>query len=97
VSLFDQGLIQVVQAAVTGLKPKKPHVLALAETASGGRALEPLAEFISNPSGCAIVNAVGPIRQVVQGRGPAERRYLVIAEGTASRPGPVVQVETEAP
>src|SRR6202790_5262316 len=30
VSLFDQGLIQVLQASVTGLEPKKPYVLALA-------------------------------------------------------------------
>src|SRR5882762_2533145 len=29
VSLFDQGLTQVLQAAVTGLEPKKPYVLAL--------------------------------------------------------------------
>ena len=30
VSLFDQGLIQVLQASVTGLEPKQPYVLALA-------------------------------------------------------------------
>src|SRR5437660_8896513 len=29
VALFDQGLIQVLQASVTGLKPKQPYVLAL--------------------------------------------------------------------
>src|ERR1700758_2765146 len=29
VSLFDQGLIQVLQASVTALEPKKPYVLAL--------------------------------------------------------------------
>ena len=27
VALFDQGLIQVVQASVTGLEPKQPYVL----------------------------------------------------------------------
>ena len=36
VSLFDQGLIQVLQAAVTGLKPGKPYVLALARRRDGG-------------------------------------------------------------
>ncbi len=30
VSLFDQGLVQVLQASVTGLEPKKPYVLAFA-------------------------------------------------------------------
>src|SRR5580700_6377677 len=33
VSLFDQGLIQVVQASVTGLEPKQKYVLALADHA----------------------------------------------------------------
>ena len=37
VSLCDQGLVQVPQAAVTGLKPKQPYVLALAEDAKGDR------------------------------------------------------------
>ena len=32
VSLFDQGLVQILQAAVTGLQPKQPYVLALAGT-----------------------------------------------------------------
>ena len=31
VSLFDQGLIQVLEAAVSGLPPKQPYVLALSE------------------------------------------------------------------
>src|SRR5712692_8294978 len=39
VSLFDQGLIQVLQAAVTGLEPKQKYVLALANQADGGGSL----------------------------------------------------------
>ena len=35
VSLFDQGLIQVLQASVTGLEPKQPYVLALADKPDG--------------------------------------------------------------
>jgi YVTN family beta-propeller protein len=31
VSLFDQGLIQVLEASVSGLQPKEPYVLALAD------------------------------------------------------------------
>ena len=38
VSLFDQGLTQVLDAAVSGLQPKQPYVLALAENPDGGRA-----------------------------------------------------------
>ena len=93
VSLFEQGLIQVVQASVTGLEPKKPYILALAETASGRGALQPLSAFMTNPAGSAIVYAAGAIRQIVQSNAKAERRYLIIAEGTAAQPGAVVQVE----
>src|SRR5262249_21638452 len=45
VSLFDQGLIQVMQAAVTGLEPRKPYVLALSPDPAGAGALEPIAGF----------------------------------------------------
>jgi YVTN family beta-propeller protein len=96
VSLFDQGLIQVLQASATGLEPKKPYVLALAETKSGGGVLQPLAAFKTNPAGSAIVDAAGPIRQIVQSSVKAEKRYLVIAKGTADQPGAVVQIESEA-
>jgi YVTN family beta-propeller protein len=92
VSLFDQGLTQVVQASVTGLQPKKSYVLALASWPEGrGGALEPLSAFMTNPAGSAIVNAVGPIRQIVQNEAKDERRYLVIAEGTVAHPGAIVQ------
>ena len=62
VSLFEQGLSQVLQAAVTGLAPKTPYVLALAENVTGSGALQPLSAFMTNPAGSAIVNAAGPIR-----------------------------------
>jgi hypothetical protein len=46
---------------------------------------------MTNPSGSAIVNAVGPIRQIVQTEIASARRYLVIAEGAAAQPGVIVQ------
>ncbi|MFL5293307.1 MAG: beta-propeller fold lactonase family protein [Myxococcales bacterium] len=95
VSLFDQGLTQVLQAAVTGLEPKKPYVLALSSDPSGAGQLEPLAGFMSNPAGAAIVNALGPIRQIVQTAGPTPKRYLVIASGTPSSVGAPVQVQQQ--
>jgi hypothetical protein len=82
-----------VQAAVTGLEPKKPHVLALATQPDGGGALQPLAAFMTNPAGSAIVNAVGPIRQIVQGEDQTPKRYLVIAPGKADSLGAPVQVQ----
>jgi len=93
VSLFDQGLIQVLQAAITGLQPKQPYVLALAQQADGKGTLEPLASFMTNPAGSAIVNATGAIRQVVQGEDKIPRRYLVIVPGTTAEPGKPVQLQ----
>jgi YVTN family beta-propeller protein len=93
VSLYDQGLTQVLQASVSGLQPGKAYVLALATQANGEGGLEPLAAFTTNPTGAAIVNAVGPIRQIVEGLDQSPRRYLVIAPGTAQRPGHAVQVQ----
>jgi YVTN family beta-propeller protein len=94
VALFDQGLIQVLQASVTGLQPKQPYILALAGDADGNGALQPLAAFMTNPAGSAIVDAAGPIRQIVQGAAKSERRYLVIAPGTAAKFGEAIQVQT---
>ena len=79
VTLFDQGLIQVLEASVTGLEPMHPYVLALAAGKDGSGALEPLTNFMTNPAGAAIVNALGPIRQIVQ--------------GSAAEPGKPVQVQ----
>ncbi len=93
VSLFDQGLIQVLQASVTGLQPKQRYVLALASRNDGAGSVQPLAAFMTNPAGSAIVNAVGPIRQLVQNSTAAERRYLVIAPGEPSKFGEAVQVQ----
>jgi YVTN family beta-propeller protein len=93
VSLFDQGLTQVLQASVTGLQPGRPHVLALAEAPDGSGALQPLAAFMSNPAGAAVVGAVGPIRQVVQGDAGVPRRYLVIAASEDGRPGVLQQLQ----
>ena len=94
VSLFDQGLIQVLQASVTGLQPKQRYVLALADKNDGTGSVQPLAAFMTNPAGSAIVNAVGPIRQIVQNAVPAERRYLVIAPGEPAKFGDAVQIQT---
>ena len=97
VSLFDQGLTQVLQAAVSGLEPKKPYLLALASKPDGSGTLEPLSAFMSNPAGSAIVNAVGPIRQIVKDGSPDVRRYLVVAPGTPDHPGAPVQVQAAQP
>lgn len=93
VTLFNQGLVQVLQAAVTGLDPKKAYTLALSNNADGSGALQPLAAFMTNPAGAAIVNTVGPIRQLLEAKHDDARRYLVIAAGSAGDLSTAVQVQ----
>jgi YVTN family beta-propeller protein len=97
VTVNNQGLVDLVQAAVTGLQAKQAYVLALSRRADGSGPLEPIAKFTGNPAGAAIVQTLGPLRQAVDSRvkgGADERRFLVIATTTDSgAPGAVVQVQ----
>jgi YVTN family beta-propeller protein len=93
VTLNNQGLIDLLQAAVTGLEPKKPYLLGLVANADGSGTLEPIAKFMSNPAGAAIVVAIGPLRKAVAGSEDAPRRYLVVAPVNDGKPGPVLQVQ----
>ena len=93
VALFDQGLLQVLQAAVTGLEARRPYVLALSTRPDGGGVLQPLAAFTTNPAGAAVVDALGPIRQLVRGEVEGPRRYLVIVPGTPDHHGAPVQIQ----
>jgi hypothetical protein len=95
VSLFDQGLVQVLQAAVTQLEPKSPYVLALATSSDGGGPLQPLVGFTTNPAGGAIVNADGPIRQLVGVTISGPRRCLVIVPGHPDKMGAPVQIQSQ--
>jgi YVTN family beta-propeller protein len=94
VSLFDQGLVQVLQAAVTALEPKSEYVLSLSAHPDGTGAVQPLATFTTNPAGSAIVNAIGPIRQLVRPDTSDQRRFLVVMRGTPQAIGAVVQFQT---
>jgi len=91
VTLFDQGLTQVLQAAVSGLEPTQSYTLALTSRPDGTGPLEPLSSFKTNPAGAGIVNAVGPIRQLVRNNIEESRRYLVIVSD--SKPAEPVQIQ----
>ncbi len=94
VALFDQGLTQVLQVSAVGLAPKKSYVLALAAAKDGSGALQPLARFITNPAGAAVFSAIGPIRQVIETKGTATQRWLVIAPvGADGAAGAIEQVQ----
>lgn len=93
VALFDQGLTQVLQAAASGLEPTKPYLLALTSNPDGTGTVEPLAQFMTNAAGAQIVNAVGPIRQIVDPVTDAggDRRFLTILTIESGKPGRPVQ------
>jgi YVTN family beta-propeller protein len=93
VALFDQGLIQVLQAAVTGLQPKTQYTLALSAQRDHATELQPLANFTTNPAGAAIVDALGPIRQIVKPDTPGTARYLMIVAADAATPSAPIQVQ----
>jgi YVTN family beta-propeller protein len=97
VTLNNQGLIDLLQAAVTGLKPKATYRLALVRDREDPyREFEPLSAFQTNAAGAAIVNTLGPLRHAVAGSPePGDRRYLVIVPGEeGDRPEPV-QIQLE--
>ena len=89
----NQGLIDLLEAAVTGLEAQRPYLLALVNNVDGSGAVEPLAEFMTNPAGAAIVLTVGPLRKTVQGNEGSLRRYLVIVPLNEHKPGAPVQVQ----
>jgi hypothetical protein len=93
IALFDQGLIQVLQAAVTGLQAKQSYTLALSEKSDGTSPLEPLVTFTTNPAGAAIVDTLGPIRQVVSAEQADARRFLVIVAGDKATSGNPIQIQ----
>jgi YVTN family beta-propeller protein len=100
VVLYDQGVLQVLQASVTGLQPRQPYLLGLSSAADGSGPVEPLARFMTNAAGAAIVDTVGQIRQIVA-PGAADtaqvadrRRYLVIAPTVEGKAGNVVQIQS---
>ena len=93
VAINNQGLLDLLEAAVTGLQPKHAYTLSLALNPEGTGSLEPLAMFKTNPAGAAIVTAIAQLRAVLAPSAAAPtRRYIVI---TAGAPGAaeIVQVQ----
>jgi hypothetical protein len=92
VTINNQGLVDVIQAAVTGLDAKQPYFLATSTQADGSGVLTPIAKFMSNPAGAAIVDAVGALRSALDGRASSGRSYRVVASDQDGKPGQTLQV-----
>ena len=89
VSINEIGSLDLLQAAVTGLKPGETYTLWLAasRTPPFGRK-ESLATFKANLAGAQIVQTIGPLRQILAGpiNDPVEersRRYLLVTPADA--------------
>jgi hypothetical protein len=97
VTLNSQGLIDLLQAAVTALKPNATYLLALVEDREDPKLnFQPLVKFKTNPAGAAIVNTLGPLRHVVVGpSGQKEQRYLVIVPAEVGDKSKPVQIQLE--
>jgi len=94
VAVNDQGLVDLLEAAVSGLAPKTSYVLALAANREGSGALEPIARFTASADGGAIPVTVGPFRRALAGDASFPARFLVIAKVDATgKPGEIVQVQ----
>ena len=91
-TINNQGLVDIIQAAVTGLEPKKTYCLATSMQADGSGTLTPIAKFMSNPAGAAIAGAVGALRSTLAGNGAAAGAYLVVAMEQNGKPGKALQV-----
>ena len=89
----------MLQAAVVGLEPAKPYMLALTSNPDGTGQIEPIAQFMTNPAGAQIVNAVGPIRQIVDPATQARdvRRYSVVITVENGNPGRPAQLQQSEP
>ncbi len=92
VTLNNQGPIDLLEAAVTGLNPNASYTLGLVPNPQlPDQDFQPLSTFQTNAAGAQIVESLGPLRYVVAGSPePNDRRYLEIVPANATQP---VQVQ----
>ncbi|GAC1312172.1 MAG: YncE family protein [Vulcanimicrobiaceae bacterium] len=94
VTINNQGLVDILEAAVTGLEAKHAYTLALANEPDGQGPLQSLAGFQTNPAGAAIVSTVAQLRVALAPQtAKPSRRYLVIVDGMPRSGGAIVQIE----
>ena len=67
-------------------------MLATSDNPEGSGVLTPIANFVANPAGAAIVDAVSALRKPLTTAAGPERRYLVIAPDDDGKIGSAVKV-----
>jgi hypothetical protein len=95
----ELGTLGSVRGALSNERPyrdpAKPYVLALTSNPDGTGQVEAIAQFTTNPAGAQILNAVGPIRQIVHPDETAieARRYLTVLPLENGKLGHPVQLQ----
>jgi YVTN family beta-propeller protein len=91
VTLNNQGPIDLLEAAVTGLNPNASYTLGLVpDLQAPDHNFQPLATFQTNAAGAQIVESLGPLRQILSGPPPQEdRRFLEIVPTGETQPAQV--------
>ena len=94
VSVNNLGLVDLLQVAVSGLKPGKKYMLWLVEsrTAPFGRK-EGLVTFQANLAGAQVAQTVGLLRQVLTSANetPTQQRFLMITQAESDMPALIQQ------
>jgi DNA-binding beta-propeller fold protein YncE len=95
VTLNNQGPIDLLEAAVTGLQPNTSYNLGyVPDLRDPDQNFQPLSMFTTNAAGAQIVESIGPLRQVVAGTPqPEDRRFLEIVPAGETQP---VQVQLQS-
>ena len=97
VTLNNQGPIDLLEAAVTGLQPNTNYTLGyVPDLSDPDDNFQPLSTFTTNAAGAQIVTSIGPFRQVVAGTPrPEDRRFLVIVPAGETQPVQQVQLQSQ--
>jgi YVTN family beta-propeller protein len=90
VSVNSLGALDLLQMAVSGLKPGQSYALWLvnARAAPFGEK-QALIKFKTNAAGAQVVQAIGPLRRVLtasQGVGQPDQRFLLVTEADSDAP-----------
>ena len=95
VTLNNQGPIDLLEAAVTGLQPDTSYTLGyVPDLSDPDDNIQPLSTFTTNAAGAQIVESIGPLRQVVAGTPqPGDQRFLEIVPKGDTQP---VQVQLQS-
>ena len=93
VTLNNQGPIDLLEAAVTGLQPDTSYTLGyVPDLAAPGQNFQPLNTFTTNAAGAQIAESIGVLREVLAGT-PQPEDFLVIVPAGETHP---VQVQLQS-